>query len=354
MEDERRTTKDESIRPPSFVVNMMKILRAGILGCGGIAHKHAQAASQLKDEIELVAFCSRNEANARAFADKYAAGHAATFTDHRAMFERANLDLAIVCLPPFAHTDEIERAAERGIHLLVEKPIALTHEHAWRMVDAAERAHIKTQAGLMYRFGAAMQEFKTRFAAGALGAAGLFSARYFCNALHAPWWRAREKSGGQLVEQAIHLFDALRYLIGEPVSVFSRQANFFHRDLADYTSDDVSATVVSFANGALGVIYATNGALPGKWIKEWRIVTQKLIAEFADWNHATFTPTTAPDLAPEIIASEQDVFALQLSDLVNAIRTGGTARTPLREGARTLDLVLAAARSAEAHSEVIL
>ncbi len=332
----------------------MKTLRAGILGCGGIAHKHAHAALQLQDEIELAAFCSRTEAHARAFADQYTAGRAAIFTDHRTMFERADLDLVIICLPPFAHTDEVERAAERGIHLLIEKPIALNSELAWRMVNAAERARIKTQVGFMYRFGAAIQEFKTRFDSGALGAAGLFSARYFANSAHADWKRSREQSGGQLIEQAIHLFDVMRYLLGEPLSVFSRQTTFFHRDLEGYTSDDVSATVFSFANGALGVIYATNGAIPNKWIKEWRIVTQNLLAEFSDWNHATFTPTTAPDLAPEIIASEQDVFTLQLRDLVNAIRTNGDTRTPLREGARTLDLVRAAARSAETRSEVIL
>lgn len=320
----------------------MKILRAGILGCGSIAHKHAQAALNLQDQIELVAFCSRTEAHARAFADKYTAGHAAIFTDHRVMCDRANLDLVIVCLPPFAHTDEVERAAEHGIHILIEKPIALTSEQAWRMVDAAERARIKTQVGFMYRFGAAVQEFKTRFDSGALGAAGLFSARYFCNALHADWWRAREKSGGQLVEQVIHLFDVMRYLLGEPTSVFSRQANVLHRDVAEYTIEDVSVTVFTFANGGLGVIYATNSAIPNKWIKEWRIVTQNLLAEFSDWNHATFTPTTVPNLAPETIASEQDVFTLQLQDLVNAIRTDSATRTPIREGARTLDLVLAA------------
>lgn len=330
----------------------MKTLRTGILGCGGIAHRHAQTALQLQTEVELVAFCNTDESKARAFADQYTAGRAATFTDHRTMFDHAKLDLVIVCLPPFAHSDEVERAAERGIHLLIEKPIALSSELAWRMVEAAERAGIQTQVGFMYRFGAALQEFKTRYDSGALGAAGLFSARYFCNSLHASWWREREKSGGQLVEQAIHLVDAMRVLIGEPVSVFSRQANVFHRDVAEYTVEDVSATVFSFAKGALGVIYATNGAMPNKWIKEWRIVTQKLVAEFSDWNHAMFMPTHAPNLASETIASEQDVFVLQLRDLVTAIHANGTTRTPLREGAKTLELVLAAARSAETRQEI--
>ena len=306
----------------------------------------------LQDEIELVAFCDTDESRARLFAEQYRAGHAATFTDHRAMFDRAKLDLAIVCLPPFAHSDEVECAAERGVHVLIEKPVALTSEHAWRMVESAERAGLKTQVGFMYRFGQAVSHMKQLLDADMVGPVGLFSARYFCNALHAPWWRAKEKSGGQIVEQIIHLFDVMRYLVGEPVSMFSRQTNFFHRDVEGYTVEDVSATVCSFANGGLGVIYATNGAFSNQWIKEWRIVAQKLVAEFVDWNHATFTPTDVPDLAPETIVSEQDVFALQLRDLVNAIRADGATRTPLSEGAKTLDLVLAAVRSAEAHSEM--
>ncbi len=248
----------------------------------------------------------------------------------------------------------MELAAARGVHLLVEKPIAVTSEKAWELVRAVEHAGVKTQVGFMYRFGAAVEHFKAAFDSGQLGPAGLFSASYFCNSLHADWWRMRDRSGGQLVEQAIHLFDTMRYLLGDPVTVFSRQANVFHRDVADYTSEDTSATVMSFASGALGVIYATNGAIPGKWLKEWRIVTARGVAEFADWNHANFTPTAAPGLAPEKIASEQDVFRLQLQDLLTAIRTGGDTRTPLRQGARSLDLVLAAARSAETHAEVVL
>jgi predicted dehydrogenase len=311
----------------------MKPLRAGLLGCGGIAPRHAQAIGQLKDQVELVALCSRTEAKARAFAEQYTAGRAAVYSDYRTLLDRARLDLLVVCLPPFAHADEVELAAERGIHLLVEKPIALTSEKAWPMVQAAERFGIKTQVGFMYRFGAAVQRLKTSVEPQAIG---LFSARYFCNSLHAPWWRAREKSGGQVLEQIIHLFDLMRYWLGEPVTVYSRQSNFFHRDVPDYTVEDVSATVFNFANGALGVIGATNGAIPNRWIKEWRVVTPNLVARV------------------ESIASDQDVFLLQIQDLLDAIRTGGETRTPLRQGAQSLELALAAVRSAEKQTEVKL
>ncbi len=328
-------------------------LRTGILGCGGFAEIHAQIALALPEELSLTAFSDRNDWKARAFAEKYAPD-AATFTDHHAMLDQANLDLLIICLPPYGHTDEVERAAEHGVHLLIEKPIALTSDDAWRMVEASEGAGIKTQVGFMFRFGEAVERFKAMQAVGETGPIGLMTARYFCNALHASWWRMRDKSGGQVVEQVIHMFDLMRYLMGDPQSVYSRQSNLFHRDVPDYTVEDVSATVVNFSQGELGVIYATNNAIPGKWINDYRVVAQRLTAEFSSANNAAFTPTETADQAVIRVDSTRDFRQAQTLDLIQAIRRGGETRTPMREGAKSLDFVLAARRSADLHAEVLL
>ncbi len=260
----------------------------------------------------------------------------------------------MVCLPPFAHTDEVERAAARGIHILMEKPISLDHEQAWRMVEAVERAGIKTQVGFQFRFGEAVEAFKGLQAAGKTGGVALMNGRYFCNALHAPWWRDRAKSGGQVIEQAIHLFDLMRYFVGEPAAVYSRQENLFHQETPGYTSEDTSATVVSFRDGGIGVITATNNAIPGKWIADYRVVAQRVTAEFTSANAATFTHTDQPDNPVTVIDSQRDFRRAQLLDLVNAIQTGGETRTPMRDGAAALDLVLAARRSAEMRREIAL
>ena len=332
----------------------MRPLRTGILGCGNFAHRHAQNLIALPEEIELSAFCDHHEKNARAFSEQYTNGRGIVFTDPREMFENARLDLVVICLPPFAHLDEIELAAQRGIHVLMEKPIALSSEHAWRMVEAAEGARIKTQVGFMFRFGAAIERLKELISFGETGPVGLMSARYFCNSLHAPWWRDRSRSGGQLVEQVIHMIDLMRYLMGKPVSVYSRQENFFHREVPDYTVEDVSATVFGFQGGAIGVIYAANGAIPGKWINDYRLVSQNLTAEFTSANNAVFHFTAEVPVQTETVSSEKNVHLAELEDLLTAIRTDGPTRTPLREGAESLDLALAATRSAETRREVSL
>lgn len=332
----------------------MKPLRTAILGCGGFANRHANNLISLPEEIELTAFCDIHEANAREFSEKYSQGKGAIFTDHRKMFEKASLDLVVICLPPFGHSDEVELAAQHGIHMLIEKPIALSSEHAWRMVEAAENAHLKTQVGFMFRFGAGIERLKELIASGEAGPLGLMSARYFCNSLHAAWWRDRSKSGGQLVEQIIHMVDLMRYLMGDAVSVYSRQENLFHHDVEDYTVEDVSATVFGFQNHAVGVIYATNGAIPGKWINDYRLVSQKLTAEFTNANNALFHFTAETPLRTETISSNKNVHLAELQDLLTAIRTDGQTRTPMREGAKSLDMALAATRSAETHREVSL
>jgi predicted dehydrogenase len=331
----------------------MTPLRAGMLGCGDFAHRHAQVALGVPEDVTLVAFCDRNDWKAQAFQAQYTPG-AAVYIDHHRMFDEAKLDLVIICLPPYGHTDEVERASEHGIHILIEKPIELSSDAAWRMVDASERAAIKTQVGFMFRFGEAIEQFKALQAAGSVGQIGLMSARYFCNALHAPWWRMRDKSGGQIVEQVIHMFDLMRYLMGDPVSVYSRQTNLFHRDVPDYTVEDVSTTIINFPHGEMGVIYATNNAIPGKWINDYRIVSARVTADFQNANNALFTQTDQPNNPVINIASDKDFRRSQLLDLVQAIRTGGETRTPLREGAKSLDLVLAARRSSETHAEIAL
>ena len=330
----------------------MDRLRTAILGCGQFAHQHAKILISLPDYIEMVAFCDRNIQKASEFSSLYSNNSASIYSDHKSLLTQEKLDLLIICLPPFAHSNEVELAAERGIHILIEKPIALQSEEAWKMVDATEKSGVKTQVGFKFRFGEAVETFKEKIDSGAAGPIALMSARYFCNALHANWWRDKSKSGGQLVEQVIHMFDLLRYLGGKPSDIFSIQRNLFHQDVEGYTNEDVSATIISFQNGGIGVIYATNNAIPGKWINDYRVVSKNITAEFYDANHAEFILTDQNPVKSITVNSERDFTKLQTLDLINAIQKGGVTRTPMIEGAKSLDLVLAAVSSSEKNQQV--
>ncbi|MCB9138509.1 MAG: Gfo/Idh/MocA family oxidoreductase [Caldilineaceae bacterium] len=332
----------------------MPPLRMAIIGCGGFARRHARVFTELPDYFQLVAFCDRNHDRAARFSQDFTQGAAAVFTDHPTLLAQARLDAVAICVPPYGHTDQVACAAQHGVHVFIEKPIALTMEQAWSMVEAAEAAGIVTQVGFMLRFGSAVERLKQIIESGEAGQAGLMSARYFCNDLHAGWWRSRDRSGGQLVEQVIHMIDLMRYLMGEAESVYSIQRNLFHKNVPDYTIEDVSGTTISFAQGGIGVLYATNNAIPGKWTNDYRVVAAHLTAEFSDANHAAFVYTSDPALPRETVASDESVYRREMMDFYHAIRENRPARTPIREGARSLALALAATQSAQTNQVVFL
>jgi len=329
----------------------MMRLRAGLLGCGGIAARHVTAAKTLSADVEIVACCGRDRDRTQAFAIQHDIPN--SYVERDRMLDEASLDMLIVALPPFAHTNEVEAAAQRGVHLLLEKPLALDEQEAARMVIAAESAGIRTQVGFMYRFGEAIETWREMSLSGQTGPIGLFAGRYHCNALHAPWWRERSKSGGQMVEQVIHLIDLVRYLMGEPATVYARAANRFHTATPGYDSEDVSAVIFGFSDGSIATLNASNAAIPGRWVKEWHLIAERQTGRFEDWNNAVFTRTDT-EATEWKIASTRDVFASQLVDLVEAIRTHRPTRTPIADGAASLRLALAARRSADERREIAL
>lgn len=328
----------------------MSPLRVGILGCGGIGARHAGAVAALPEQMQLVACAGRDPSKVAGFASRFGAQ---PYTDYERMLSAERLDLLIVALPPFAHEGQVEEAARAGVHLLVEKPIALTQGRADSMVQAVRGAGIVAACGFMYRFGDAVTRWDAAAAAGDTGRVGMFIGQFHCNALHADWWRERALSGGQMIEQLIHIVDLARHHLGEPESVYARMSNFFHRDVDRYDSDDMSAIVLNYDDGRIGVLNATNGAIPGKWDKLWQIVGERMTGRFTGWNTGILTHTQGAPRAEEV-DTQTDVFIVQLSDIAKAIRERGRPRVPLEEGAATLRIVLAARQSAALRREVAL
>lgn len=318
-------------------------LRVGFLGTGGIAARHAGALAQV-DGLQLVAAASRTLIGAESFTAKFGG---TPYPDLDRMLGEAALDLLVVALPPGAHDGEVERAAAAGVNLLVEKPIALDLGRARAMVEAC--ADVVAACGFMYRFGGAVE----RWDGFDTGRAAHFSGSFHCNALHAPWWRERAVSGGQMVEQLIHIVDLARHALGRPSTVYARAANFGHCDVPGYDSEDVSAIIFGYDDGRLAALNASNLAIPGRWMKGWQIVAERATGIFADWNNAELV-TTAGAPKSETVAATIDPFVAQLTDLRDAITGKRPPRVPLADGLAALELVLAARRSADEHREVAL
>jgi predicted dehydrogenase len=331
----------------------MPKLRIGFLGCGGIANAHAKTLVQLP-AAKLVAFCDIERDRAERFSRDYAGGEGAVYTKFREMYDSADLDAVYICLPPFAHTYEVELAAARGLHVFIEKPIALDMRTANRMVQAVAKAKVKSQVGFVFRFGDAVNRVKAVLDSGEAGPAGLIIGKYLCNMHGNAWWREVKTSGGQIVEQIIHLYDVIRFLMGDVAVVSTGAGNFFHRREKDYTIEDVSASLLSFKSGAFGLVAGSNGAIPTQWMVSYELIAQKRTAIFQNANTATIHHTDAGHAHQVSISTDKDLMKAENMDFIEAVLKDRPTHVPMLEGAKSLELVLAAVKSAETGEPVRL
>lgn len=261
----------------------MNKIRVAMLGMGNMGSQHLTILRSF-EEVEIAALCARRAETA----EQYNRDHGTSFPvyeDFDRMLEEQKIDALWVCLPPFAHCGQIEKAAEKGIHIFNEKPIALNLERGQSMVDAIAKAGVHSQVGYHMRFGKAVRRVRELMESGVAGKPTLFSANYECNSLHVPWWRDRSKSGGQIFEQIIHLYDMSYYMMGDVDVVSGFIANITHQDVPGYTVEDTSSVAIRFANGTLGSITASNNAIPDRWAGVFRIMFENMVVEFSNHNN---------------------------------------------------------------------
>ena len=327
----------------------MRKLSVGFIGCGGIASTHAERLKNLNN-IRIIAFADIVEEKAKNLASKYG-GEA--YRDWHEMLDKEKLDIVYICLPPFAHTNEVAVAAEKGIHIFIEKPIALNMKTAKEMVRAVEKSGVKSQVGYNCRFGYAVEEAKRLIESGEAGDVGLTLGLYWCNFIRRDWWMDKDKSGGQIVEQSTHIFDSLRYLCGDVEVVYGQMNRKFWTDIPDMTIEDVSSTVFRFKSGAIGAVTATTGGPYAQWWLRWWIVAKNYTFEARGINTLTLY-SAKPPARITTVSEERDTYLLEARDLVEAILNDRDTRTPIGDGAKTLEFTLAAIKSMESGKPITL
>lgn len=333
-------------------LSLKEKIRVAVVGMGNMGRGHAAHIHAIP-EAELVALCDASlDAAVRFREEKQLDCH--VYDNFSTMLEAEKLDAVYICLPPFCHSGQVEAAAQKGIHVFVEKPIALDLERGASMVRAVQEGGVYSQVGYQMRFGAAVRRFRELVASGAAGRLTLFSAGYECNSLHGPWWRRKETCGGQVFEQVIHLYDMAQYLMGEAIEVSGRVANLVHGDVPDYTVEDTSVSNIRFASGALGCITGSNCAIKEQWNARFRIVCENLVADFTDFNHATITYTDSHAGTTEVISSNDDVSMMEDVYFINTILEKNKPFATILDGYSDLKLVGGVVTSSEQNGTVVL
>lgn len=237
---------------------MVKKVRFGLVGCGGIGKVHAKAI-ELLEEAELVAVSDTDIDRARAVAEEHGLEHA--FAGAEAMLDAVALDAVTVATDHKAHFAPAMAAMKRGVHTIVEKPITVSLDEAHTLIETARAHRVKLGAVFQRRFFPSAQRMHSAIVEGRIGRVTVAECiallgrdrAYFARD---PWrgtWKG--EGGGALMNQAIHMIDMLLWMVGVPNEVYGRWATLKHGDTIDV--EDTSCAVVGFENGAMASIVAT-------------------------------------------------------------------------------------------------
>ncbi len=225
-------------------------VRIGLVGAGGIGRYHVDQLAKL-DDVQIVGVADIVLPRAEELAQR--AGGCRAFSSHIEMYDATTPDAVCIGIPPFAHTDQVTAAAERGIAVFVQKPPALTMEKARAVASVINQTHTISAVGFQDRYLDVIAEAKQALVG---QEPGLAMGYWMGGFPEVGWWRRRSGSGGQAVEQTIHIFDSARYLFGEAESVVATAQTGLMTHVPDYDIDDSSAMTIRFRSGVLCTIFS--------------------------------------------------------------------------------------------------
>lgn len=235
-----------------------------------MAGRHAAVLTGF-DDVELVAVTDVDLARSAAFADLH--GMRAV-PDLDALLAE-DLDAVYVCVPPFAHGAVEVQVALAGVAMFVEKPLAADEATAEWVSRRITSSGVLTRVGLHWRCAEPVHRARSLLAGRTIR---LVSGSWLDKVPRVPWWSDRARSGGPLVEQAVHVLDLARVLVGEVAEVHAVAAASLPGG-----AETATAAVLIFADGPVGT-FTTTCVLPGKHRAGLEIVADGMVLGVGeDW-----------------------------------------------------------------------
>lgn len=341
---------------------MKNRLSIGVIGCGAVAHFHAQSILAAEN-ASLAGFADVKKESAAAFAREYGG---TAFSSAAEMLASERVDAVCICTPSGFHKDVAIEALERGKHILVEKPLAVTVEDCDRVIALAEQKGVCAGVISQFRFTETVQYVKKLLSEQRLGT--LITAELLMKYNRSQeyydstnWRGTRALDGGSMMNQGIHGVDTLLYLLGSAESVCGYMATLNHR----IEAEDTSVAAVRFASGALAVIQSTTAAYHGEprricivGTRGTVVITEDTI-EKCEIDGVDFVPKEKEEgeksrghVNPMQISCEGHKF--QLRDFAEAALTGRAPAVPLIESRNAVALIQGAYASSESGKTVKL
>jgi len=327
-------------------------LRIGLVGCGRIAQLiHLRVLAGLPD-AELIALADADPARLQEAQAQVRS--ARSFADYRELYEHGQAEAAVICLPSQLHAEAAVAAFRRGLHVYVEKPLATTLEDGTSVLQSWRSSGRVGMVGFNFRLHPLYQTARTALQEGRIGlVVGVVAV--FSSAAHVlPAWKHDPRTGGGvLLDLASHLVDRARFLFEQEVQEVSAALRSVR------TEADSASVHLRLANGIL-----VQGFLSMSTIEEDRIEIYGDAGKLAfDRYRSTGLDVVPPRVwegraarlrrclavmgqAPrrswsQLVPPRDPSFRAALEKFVQAVRTGQPTRPDIKDGLRSLGVVLA-------------
>ena len=330
-----------------------------LIGCGRIATNHIKAVKN--NNLNLVAVCDTVPEQMQQLLEKHNLQNDSSvkcYTDYKQMIEENQIELIGIATESGIHAEIALYCIDHGIHVIIEKPMAMSMSDADEIIRRSREKNVKVSACHQNRFNIAVQEMRKALEAGRFG-------KISHGSIHVRWnrdenyykqatWRGTwEQDGGALMNQCIHGIDLLRWMMGdeiEEVSGATRQQ--FHHYLE---AEDLGMAVVKFKNGAVATIEGTTNVYPQN-LEETLYVfgengTVKLGGKSTNnidvWDFADETDADRKNKGLEEATSNVygNGHTSLYADVIDAIKTDRVPYVDAVAGRNALELVLAIYKS---------
>lgn len=239
----------------------MERVKTGIIGCGKVGHMHAKALQAIK-ESDFTAVYSRDIKKARVFAEQY---KVKAYSSIEEMAAESGVEAVVICTPHPNHAESAVKAANTGMHVLVEKPLAASLEDCDAIIKAAQDNGVVLGTVCQRRFYTPVQRVKSAVDEGKigipiLGTVNMLGWRDEAYYKSDPWrGKWKEEGGGVLVNQAPHQLDLLQWFMGPIDELFGYWSNLNHPFIE---VEDTALAIIKFKNGGFGNIIVSNSQNP--------------------------------------------------------------------------------------------
>lgn len=307
-------------------------LRVAVAGLAGIGKVHVRLLEE-SAEAAVAAVCDIAPAAFGAVTTE-----APRFTDYERMLDEVRPDAVILATPPASHRAMTLASAARGVHALVEKPMAESVASARAMIDACRSVGVVLMLGHKKRFVPALARLKALLD-GELGPAQVAIYRYVHpGRSEKAWFWAEEDGGGPLRENAVHAADTLRWLCGEVVRIQGEGDFFTFADRAP--QPNCAVMTLRFESGAIASLTAGMVGVHALRGEDLYITTERGVAEVSGPfdNPGTLRWALRGEPEPRLESLNGDPFRLEQEHFFYCIRSGAAPLTSGEEGLKSLEL----------------